>query len=72
MLVWRKKILSITLLSLLSCVGGMGYAASEAETPALKYVYPAQGSRIDEDNAFALLFNQAIKPESLVDRKSVV
>lgn len=70
MLVWRKKILSITLLSLLSCVGSMGYATSEADPPALKYVYPAQGSLIDEDNAFALLFNQAIKPESLVSHAS--
>lgn len=70
MLVWRKKVLNSILLSVLSSVGGLGYAADEAVPPSLEHVYPAEGSRIDEDNAFALLFTQAVKPESLVNHAS--
>lgn len=64
MLRWHSKVLGGVLLSVL-CGGVLA-----VEPPILKYVEPSEGSRIDEDSAFAIVFDQAVKPESLSKRAS--
>ncbi|NOL50499.1 alpha-2-macroglobulin family protein [Pelistega europaea] len=64
---WRSNLLSMVLLSSLC---SMTMAAEPTEPPILKYTEPTEGSRIAEDGVFALLFDQAVKPESLLEHTS--
>lgn len=62
---FKKSLLSLSLLSLLSTYG---VAQTIAEAPTLRYVYPSDGAQIDEDAVFALTFNQPINATSLANK----
>ncbi len=62
---FKKSLLSLSLLSLLSTYG---VAQTIAETPTLRYVYPSDGAQIDEDAIFALAFTQPINATSLANK----